>query len=561
MAKTSLRFYRGNENPKTPTTGMVWFDTAVNVIKVYTGSDWEKYGKVQDVTFENLVLTVTKSDGSTFSLDFTDVASATQTGATFEKLTTRLTQIEQEIDANQLAHEQDVTRLESAIGDVDDKVDNLDTRVGFPATGGLTVGDQTVNTVVSYVDAKVAAENKAATDAINKVADDLANEVVRATAAEADLQLQITANKNAIDVLNGDSTTEGSVKKQVADAVANLVDGADESFDTLKEIAEWIAEGGDAANDAASIIVRVQEAEKDIDDLEALMGTESVQAQIAAAINELDSNVTATAEDEGKVGVLTGVTQTDGKLTAKTESIVYTAAKTDALLAAEKLARETADTTLTNNLNQEIQDRQAAIAQEVTDRNTAIKNAVEALDSNYVPAVADVNAGTVAVMTALEIKDGKISTETGSKTAKVDVYTTAKVDSKISTLENAHDARLDELERKVGNDTVQTQITNALDVLDFAGVAVTPEKNGTSVIAAVTQDNGKVSATAVEVEKAGAAAQALADAKAYTDAQVAAKNVSAEGDTYVSASAANNKVTISTNIDEIRNYVLTWEEF
>ena len=98
MAKTSLRFYRGNEAPKTPTTGMVWFDTAVNVIKVYTGSDWEKYGKVQDVTFENLVLKVTKSDGSTFSLDFTDVASATQTGATFEKLTTRLTQIEQEID-------------------------------------------------------------------------------------------------------------------------------------------------------------------------------------------------------------------------------------------------------------------------------------------------------------------------------------------------------------------------------------------------------------------------------------------------------------------------------
>lgn len=557
MAKTSLRFYRGNEAPKTPTTGMVWFDTAVNVIKVYTGSDWEKYGKVQDVTFENLVLTVTKSDGSTFSLDFTDVASATQTGATFEKLTTRLAAIEKEIDDNQAAHEQDVETLQSNIDDVDDKVVNLTNYVGRYTK----LEDQAVDTVVGYVDAKVAAENKAATDAINKVADDLAKEVVRATEAEAELQQQITANKNAIDVLNGDSTTEGSVKKQVADAVANLVDGADESFDTLKEIAEWIAEGGDAANDAASIIVRVQEAEKDIDDLEALMGTDSVQAQITAAINNLDSNVAATAEAEGKVGVLTGVTQTDGTLTAKTESIVYTATKADALLAAEKQAREEADTTLTNNLNKEIQDRQQAINQEVTDRNTAIKNAVEALDSNYVPAVADVNAGTVAVMTALEIKDGKISTETGSKTAKVDVYTTAKVDSKISTLESAHDARLDALETKVGNDSVQTQITNALDALDFAGAAVTPAKEGTSVIAAVTQDNGKISATAIEVEKAGAAAQALSDAKDYTDAQVAAKNVSAEGDTYVSAEATNNKVTISTNIDEIRNYVLTWEEF
>lgn len=556
MAKTSLRFYRGTEAPKTPTTGMVWFDTSVNLIKVYTGSDWEKYGNVQDVTFEGLVLKVTKSNGSTFSLDFTDVASATGTNATFEKLTTRLAAIEKEIDDNQAAHEEDVETLQSNIDDVDDKVINLTNYVGTYTK----LEDQTIDTVVGYVDAKVAAENKAATDAIKEVADALAEEVVRATEAEADLQQQITSNKNAIDILNGDANTTGSVKKQVADAVASIVNNADESFDTLQEIAEWIAEGG-VAGTAATLVSDVREAQQDIDALQALMGTDSVQKQITDAINNLDSNVAATAENEGKVGVLTGVTQTDGKLTAKTESIVYTAAKTDALLDAEKQAREAADTTLTNNLNKEIQDRQAAIAQEVTDRNTAIKNAVEALDSNYVPVVDSGTAGTVAVMTALEIKDGKISTDTGSKTAKVDVYTTAKVDSKITTLENAHDARLDELERKVGNDTVQTQITNALDALDFAGAAVTPAKDGTSVIAAVTQDNGQISATAVEVEKAGAAAQALADAKAYTDAQVAAKNVSAEGDTYVSASAANNKVTISTNIDEIRNYVLTWEEF
>ena len=210
--------------------------------------------------------------------------------------------------------------------------------------------------------------------------------------------------------------------------------------------------------------------------------------------------------------------------------------------------------------------------------------------------------------------------------------------------------------------SVQTQITNALDALDFGGASVTPAQNGVSVIAAVSQENGQITATAVEVEAAGAAAAAivtvqgtaddakeaatvagakkyadyvageaqtnavaaaktetesqvgamattlrgemaddLAEAKKYTDDEiveavgaytaegvtasgvrkeiedrdaavlseakeyasglVSGKNVSAEGDEYVSASAADNKVTVSTNVDAIREYVLTWESF
>lgn len=45
----------------------------------------------------------------------------------------------------------------------------------------------------------------------------------------------------AIDVLNGEATVEGSVKKQVVDAIAGVVAKAPEDFDTLKEIADWIA--------------------------------------------------------------------------------------------------------------------------------------------------------------------------------------------------------------------------------------------------------------------------------------------------------------------------------
>lgn len=51
--------------------------------------------------------------------------------------------------------------------------------------------------------------------------------------------------EDAIDTLNGDG--EGSVKKTVEDAIAAVVSGAPETFDTLKEIADWIEEHGQEA--------------------------------------------------------------------------------------------------------------------------------------------------------------------------------------------------------------------------------------------------------------------------------------------------------------------------
>lgn len=57
-----------------------------------------------------------------------------------------------------------------------------------------------------------------------------------------------------------------------------------------------------------------------------------------------------------------------------------------------------------------------------------------------------------------------------------------------------------------------------------------------------------LSETVQKVETSSADAKGLAEAsdvKAYVDGKVSGKNVSAEGDTYVSASAANNKVTVA----------------
>lgn len=68
-----------------------------------------------------------------------------------------------------------------------------------------------------------------------------------------------------IDILNG--TGAGSVKYIVADAIATIVAQAPENFDTLKEIADWIAND---ETGTLNLIRRVEKAETDIENLKPL---------------------------------------------------------------------------------------------------------------------------------------------------------------------------------------------------------------------------------------------------------------------------------------------------
>lgn len=76
----------------------------------------------------------------------------------------------------------------------------------------------------------------------NTIKDNLNAEVTRATAKENEIKAEV-------DVINGDSTTEGSFRK----AIADVVGAAPEAYDTLKEIADKLNDNDDlhaAINDA-----------------------------------------------------------------------------------------------------------------------------------------------------------------------------------------------------------------------------------------------------------------------------------------------------------------------
>lgn len=88
----------------------------------------------------------------------------------------------------------------------------------------------------------------------------------------------------AIDVLNGEATVEGSVKKQVVDAIAGVVAKAPEDFDTLKEIADWIANDQTGAANLANRLSaldaegtgRVPVLESDVADLQELLSGDGI---------------------------------------------------------------------------------------------------------------------------------------------------------------------------------------------------------------------------------------------------------------------------------------------
>lgn len=94
---------------------------------------------------------------------------------------------------------------------------------------------------------------------------------------DAALAGRVSANESAIAILNGDVNTAGSVAFQIAEIVA----GADADFDTLKEIAEWIAAHPESVTALQNAIADNTTA---INGLKDLVGDTAVATQIADAI-------------------------------------------------------------------------------------------------------------------------------------------------------------------------------------------------------------------------------------------------------------------------------------
>ena len=152
---------------------------------------------------------------------------------------------------------------------VKDAVDSINTKIGTVAEG---------KTVVQMIeDAKTTA-----------------------TYDDTEVKASIKANSDAITVLNGSG--EGSVSKQVADAVASIVADAPEAYDTLKEISDWISSHAD---DAAAMNSQISTNKTDIASLKALVGTIPEGATATDIVNYIKELVDA--EKNRATGVESGL--------------------------------------------------------------------------------------------------------------------------------------------------------------------------------------------------------------------------------------------------------------
>ena len=220
--------------------------------------------------------------------------------------------------------------------EINTKVSGLETSIGANTDAITAINDDTNGILAKakeYADGKVYDDTKVkadiATNATNIATNTSAiaainNETtgILAKAKEytdskiyddTTIKADIKANTDAITKLNG--TGEGSVSKTVADEIAKVVADAPADFDTLKEIADWIANDTTGAAKMANDISAVVGTDKGENGTPKSMRTvaeEVANAKVGAIPNASQTIVGLIKGTDGKVNI------SDGQITSVT---------------------------------------------------------------------------------------------------------------------------------------------------------------------------------------------------------------------------------------------------
>ena len=275
-----LKFYRKSTAPSSPVAGAIWFNTTDKTIQIYTGTAWEKYaGNLNDATWSSnkKTLTITKHDGSSIALDFSDMASATVMG---KMLTAVGLNTDGTFEKNATNYGGSATSIGGEISAIDTKLKSVSDLVGTDSVS-KQVGDAKTELIGAFgnsIDSNTIYGARAYALSVASDAESRANEYTDDTLEALAGTVSSTANEKVVVSVN---QTNGKV-----DAVTV----------TLDDIA--------SASELAGVKATA----------EAAQTASEVSTAITNAINALD----ATVSDEHDPNVKVSVTETDGKLTGVT---------------------------------------------------------------------------------------------------------------------------------------------------------------------------------------------------------------------------------------------------
>lgn len=253
--------------------------------------------------------------------------------------------------------------------------------------------------IVTKIDATVTDKQVATAKAVKAYVDELVTGGIGALGALAskdevtETELGEALKKKINDAATQASTLVGedaskSARAIAAEEVAKIVDGADSSFDTLKEIADWISSH---KTDAASMNSAILALEAIVDGIGGEGEPATVVAYVTAAINALKIGDYAKAADltaavaritdlESKVGVLNGGADVAGSVAkALADAKTYADGKA---ATAETNAKAYADGLAANYDAKGAADDALAAAKTYADgKDTAMNTRVTAVES------------------------------------------------------------------------------------------------------------------------------------------------------------------------------------
>jgi hypothetical protein len=482
MATTnSLKFYRKSTAPSSPVAGAIWFNTTDKTIQIYTGTEWEKYaGNLKDATWssDKKTLTITKYDGSSLALDFSDMASATVMG---KMITAVGLNTDGTFKKNAANYGGSATSIGGEISAIDAKLKSVSDLVGATS----------VATQINSVNVGLIGLSGDGTE-VNTIYGAKAHATAKADAAES------KAKKYTDDALEA---LAGTVSSTAGEKVVVSVNQTNGKVDAVTVTLDDIA----SANELADVKATA----------EAAQTADEVSTAITNAINALD----ATVSDEHDPNVKVSVTETDGKLTGVTVTTADIASAATLADVKGKVDAFFAGASIDDTVNQykdtlkELQTymtEDAAAAVSMTESIAANKSDIVKLAGAKVnnKSISTTQIGTDGATTLLVsgvILDGKDIKLTGySKGTAADLAATDTINQALGKLEARVDAAaaggVQSVNGITGSVVIDTGSTNGSIKVGSGDVAVKGLKS-----AAYTESSAY--ATAAQGDKADTAVQ------------------------------------------------------